>query len=302
MRPRFTLYRRGNVFYCQDTETGKQSSLRTGDKDEAQTLLNARNEAFRQPAINRQIARAYLTACDPEISKRTWQDVMNAIPKLKTGSTKVRWESAINAKAFDPIRALAMLETRGEHSLRVLETGGVSINSYLRRIHTFAAVQPMYSWLVVRRHKVGVVEIGEILGVGNVHSFIGPEAPEIGCGVGSMVLGFKIEFAAAVINRVDVVISHAFAAQEGGRRSKSYHEGPAVLALIHPGFIGRCIYIGWNRHSTLLVSSCEMFPSSSKAMSVAIITVMQVFYQHRKNSVHRLALTARKTCDPRAGA
>jgi hypothetical protein len=54
MKPRFTLYRRGDVFYCQDTETGKQSSLRTCDKHEAHTILHAKNEAYRQPTLNRQ--------------------------------------------------------------------------------------------------------------------------------------------------------------------------------------------------------------------------------------------------------
>ena len=58
MRPQFTLFQRRGVFYCQDTETGKQSSLRTRDRNEANTLLHAKNEALRQPAINRQIARA----------------------------------------------------------------------------------------------------------------------------------------------------------------------------------------------------------------------------------------------------
>lgn len=69
------------MFYCQDSETGKQTSLHTRDESEATTLLHAKNEAHRQPAINRQIARAYLTACDPEIATRTWQDVMLAMPR-----------------------------------------------------------------------------------------------------------------------------------------------------------------------------------------------------------------------------
>ncbi len=58
MRQRFTLFRRGTVFYAQDAKTGKQQSLRTRDEAEALTLLNARNESLRQPSIHRQIARA----------------------------------------------------------------------------------------------------------------------------------------------------------------------------------------------------------------------------------------------------
>jgi len=153
MKPRFTLFRRSGVYYCQDTETGKQQSLRTRDKAEARTLLHVKNEALRQPAINRQIARAYLTACDPLIATRTWQNVMEAIPTLKTGATRVRWETAIKSKAFDPIRNLKVLETRGEHFLRVLETTGVSINSYLRRIHGFALDMDWISWPVLPKKR-----------------------------------------------------------------------------------------------------------------------------------------------------
>src|SRR5258708_4249246 len=112
MKPQFILFRRAGVFYYEDTETHKQLSLRTKDKIEARTLLHAKNEAFRQPVLNRQMARAYLTASDPQMTKRSWQNVMDEIPKLKKGSTRVRWEVAIKSKAFDLIRNLTVLETR----------------------------------------------------------------------------------------------------------------------------------------------------------------------------------------------
>jgi hypothetical protein len=57
MNQRFILFRRAGVFYYEDTTTGKQLSLRTKNEAEALTLLNARNESFRQPVLNRQIAR-----------------------------------------------------------------------------------------------------------------------------------------------------------------------------------------------------------------------------------------------------
>ena len=46
------MFRRGGVFYMQDSTTGKQTSLRTKDETEAKSLLNARNEAQRQPVLN----------------------------------------------------------------------------------------------------------------------------------------------------------------------------------------------------------------------------------------------------------
>ena len=58
MNQRFILFRRNGVFYSEDTTTGKQISLRTKDPAEAKTLLNAKNESFRQPVLNLQIARA----------------------------------------------------------------------------------------------------------------------------------------------------------------------------------------------------------------------------------------------------
>src|ERR1035438_7998615 len=122
MNQRFIMFRRGAVFYCEDTETGKQLSLRTRDKAAAGTLLHAKNESLRQPVLNRQIARAYLTACDPQIAKRTWQEVMDEIPKLKNGSTRVRWESAVKSKAFDTIRKLVVLETRSEEHTSELQS------------------------------------------------------------------------------------------------------------------------------------------------------------------------------------
>jgi hypothetical protein len=58
MKTKYTLFRRGPVFYMQDSETGKQTSLRTRDETEARSLLNARNEALRQPVLNLHLARA----------------------------------------------------------------------------------------------------------------------------------------------------------------------------------------------------------------------------------------------------
>ena len=83
MKLRFTLFRRGKTFYCQDATNGRQTSLRTKVEGEARTLLHARNEAFRQPALNLQMARAYLSATDPEIAKRPWRVVMDEMANTR---------------------------------------------------------------------------------------------------------------------------------------------------------------------------------------------------------------------------
>lgn len=86
MKPRFTLFRRGQLFYCQDTTTGQQSSLRTKDEGEAQTLLHSKNEAFRQPFLALQMARTYLSAGDPTIATRPWRAVMEEMARTNHGS------------------------------------------------------------------------------------------------------------------------------------------------------------------------------------------------------------------------
>ena len=92
MKRRFTLYRRklGGMFYIQDTETGKQESLGTKDRAEAASILNARNEAVRQPHLNLQIAKAYLAGTDSAISTRTWQEAMDALIGTKKGANQRR--------------------------------------------------------------------------------------------------------------------------------------------------------------------------------------------------------------------
>lgn len=112
MKFRYRLFqRRRGIFFLEDRITHKQESLKTRDKIAAQRIFNARNEAHQQPAINLQIARAYLMASDPLVAKRTWQHVMEAIIKTKHGSTRERWQRAIKDHALEAIRSLALFET-----------------------------------------------------------------------------------------------------------------------------------------------------------------------------------------------
>jgi hypothetical protein len=62
MKQRFRLYRRkqGGRYYVHDDVTGKQDSLHTTDRLTALRLIHSRREAGQQPAVNLQIARAYL--------------------------------------------------------------------------------------------------------------------------------------------------------------------------------------------------------------------------------------------------
>ncbi len=146
MRNKYRLFRRQNVYWCQDNDSGKQETLRTKDRATADRLLHARNEAHQQPVVNLQIARAYLMVGDPAFATRTWRFVMDEIVKLKHGETKRRWLVAIHDRALDRLRDLPLMETRAEQFLRVMEKGKVSTNIYLRRIHNFALAM---NWIAV---------------------------------------------------------------------------------------------------------------------------------------------------------
>ena len=153
MKQRYLLFRRSGVFYYEDTTTGKQLSLRTKDEAEARTLLNAKNESFRQPVLNRQIARTYLAATDSAMATRIWQVPMDEMTKTKTGPTRARHECAMRDKAFDLIRHLPILETHSAHFLKVLELGKVSTNVYLRRIHNFALDMNWLPWPILPKRQ-----------------------------------------------------------------------------------------------------------------------------------------------------
>lgn len=153
MKPHFTLFRRGKVYYSQDSTNGHQASLRTKDEAEAFALVHSKNEAFRQPVLNLQIARTYLTATDPEIAKRPWQAVMDEWGKTKSGATLVRHTRAMADPAFDSIRAKPVLETQATHLLQVLDAGTVSTNVFLRRVHNFALGMNWLPWPILAKKR-----------------------------------------------------------------------------------------------------------------------------------------------------
>jgi integrase len=164
MKTRYRLIRRnirGGIFYCVDTLTNKRESLKTTSEDDALQLIHAKNEALRQPVINRQIAYAYLNASDPEMARRTWQYVMDELGKLKTGATKIRWDSAMHEKPFDGIRALTLLQTRPEHFIAALESGTVSTNMFLRRLHNAALDMHWLPNPIIPRRQWPKIEFGE---------------------------------------------------------------------------------------------------------------------------------------------
>jgi len=74
MKSPFRLFRRNSgIWFWENRQTGQQGSFCTRDKAEANRLLNAKNEALEIPALNIEMAKVYLNAADPTLSKRTWR-------------------------------------------------------------------------------------------------------------------------------------------------------------------------------------------------------------------------------------
>ena len=62
MKERYRIIQRsdrGGGCYCVDTQTGERSSLGTRDRQEAKRLVQHRNEALKNPHINRKIGMPY---------------------------------------------------------------------------------------------------------------------------------------------------------------------------------------------------------------------------------------------------
>ncbi len=129
---------RGGTFYWEDTETGDRKSLFTKDEEEAERLIHAKNEAHRNPQLNRAMGMAYLSGTDPELVTRTWQDVMDDIIKDKEGPTLKRYLTALKDPALEVIVDRILVETQPAEFLKVLRLGTVSTNVYLRRLQNHA--------------------------------------------------------------------------------------------------------------------------------------------------------------------
>jgi integrase len=146
-------YSRGGAFYCVDTSTGKRTSLNTSDEDGARQIIDAKNQAERQPVLNLQIAKAYLAGSDSGITRRTWQDALAALTASKHGANQLRWQRARNDKAFDLIRHRIIIETQADTLLKVLQSGTVSTNIYLRRLHNFCLDMNWLPWPIIPKRQ-----------------------------------------------------------------------------------------------------------------------------------------------------
>ena len=77
MKERLKLFRRSwGIYYWVDTETGRQGSLRTRNRLDAERLLQTMRETVRVPdQVNLAMAQLHLQAANPDLDKRTWNEL-----------------------------------------------------------------------------------------------------------------------------------------------------------------------------------------------------------------------------------
>src|SRR5262245_17601641 len=104
MKMRYRMFRRGSIWYVHDSQpeadkngkvTCRQKSLGTKNKSEAERQVAIMNEPYRFAAFNLQMARTHLQMSNPELTTRTWRQVMEAAVQTKRGPTKIRYERAV---------------------------------------------------------------------------------------------------------------------------------------------------------------------------------------------------------------
>jgi integrase len=156
MKTRYRLTRRGsrgNTFYCVDSLTGKRHSLNTASAEDARQIVEAKNQAERQPVLNLQIAKAYLAGTDNGITTRTWRHAIETLTSTKQAANQERWRRVAKDKALAVLLPKVIIETAGELLLKVMQRGTVSTNIYLRRLHNFCLDMNWLPWPLIPKRQ-----------------------------------------------------------------------------------------------------------------------------------------------------
>ena len=139
MKTKYTLFRRGTVYYSQDSATGKQTSLRTKDETEARSLLNARNEAQRQPVLEPASGPRLSDRQRPRVCRTHLADRHGPVTGTRPGeqprtlsprpSSRPPW-TACGTRNF--------LETTADDFFAVFQGAKPSTICFLKRLHHLA--------------------------------------------------------------------------------------------------------------------------------------------------------------------
>jgi len=138
MKERFTLFRRGTTFYCEDRTTGQQRSLQTKDAAEAKRLVQAKNDTVSQPLMNLALARTYLAAQDPKLIVRTWADVFERFCNRDKEPTRIRHERVVKTKPMLFLKDKRLVETTADDLFHAMSLGKNSTVAFLQAMHNDA--------------------------------------------------------------------------------------------------------------------------------------------------------------------
>ena len=138
MKIRYRLFKRGQYYYSEDVQSGKQQSLKTGNRTEAQRLVAAKNEAINNAQFTLAIGQTYLAVTDAQILTRTWKEVMDVVVVRGGTNTQNRCVRAFKASVFEKIRQRPILQTTASDFLAMLADGKSSTSHYLKLLHTAA--------------------------------------------------------------------------------------------------------------------------------------------------------------------
>lgn len=138
MQTRFTLFKRGLVFYSEDRETGQQRSLKTRDETDAQRILQAKNDAVKLPQMNLVMAKTYLSAQDPKMITRTWADVFGRFLDRNHPKTRMRHERVVRSQPMQFLKDKRLIETTADDLFAALKLGSASTIAFLQTMHNDA--------------------------------------------------------------------------------------------------------------------------------------------------------------------
>jgi integrase len=132
------MFRRCEVYYCEDRTTGQQKSLRTRDEEEAQRIIQAKNDAIKLPQMNLVMAKTYLSAQDPKMITRTWADVFARFSDRSNDNTRMRHERVVRTKPMQFLKCKRLIETTADDFFEALKLGSNSTIAFLQTLHNDA--------------------------------------------------------------------------------------------------------------------------------------------------------------------
>jgi hypothetical protein len=148
-KQRYWLYRRGGIYYIHDSETGVRESLETRNKQEAEHIRQTRNMTAARPVIGMSLAKAYLTSQDPNLLKRTWQDVVDEFCNRGSEETQKHRRRVSKRRPQNLLLGMKLLETTNEDLIKILKAGGVMTNAFVRCLHNLALGLGWLAWPIL---------------------------------------------------------------------------------------------------------------------------------------------------------